>query len=125
MKGKDISPRHQILSRSPHCISISFSQSPCYCNRNRIAVHSQRHLRKLFFATVERMFLAVPQVEHHDDNVVRGYEVWTAFESVTWVAIQNFKTVAMCQDTKSCFVPEFSHVPFHNDISCCIAIEIF
>ena len=84
-----------------------------------------RHLRKLLFCDVERMFLAVPQVEHHDDNVVRGYEVCIAFESVTWVAIQNFKTVAVCQDTKSCFVPEFSHVPFHNDTSCCVEIEIF
>ena len=69
MEGEDVSLRNQMLPRSP--ISVFNHLSLCLIVTDKVAVRSHARHTSLVFATFKRVFLAVPQPEHHDDNVVR------------------------------------------------------
>ena len=65
MEGEDVSLRNQMLPRSLIYLSL------CLIVTDKVAVRSHARHTSLVFATFKRVFLAVPQPEHHDDNVVR------------------------------------------------------
>ena len=86
-----------------------------HLSRSLYMLVTQRQSHKFFF--LRRSSACSWRSEHHGDNGVRWYEVWTAFESVTWVASPNVKIVARCQFTQSSFLPGLLRIPYHGETS--------
>ena len=70
MEGEDVSLRNQMLSRSPISVFIHLSLCLIVTEIN-LPFGVTPDTQVFVFATFKRVFLAVPQPEHHDDNVVR------------------------------------------------------